>query len=161
MRKIFPLTLYVNVTFSFCVEDGYHWVEVSVAKATYPVPAKDWTVCIWTSVVTIRLKRICVWGHQLRTVRLQWLNEEIRCVKTKKGPTCPLKASMMKCRAWGWTHSIHFCTTWLPFWSFTHFNTWPSSSLTISLCREEEEADRGGGGKRAEAEGGKKMGVGT
>lgn len=48
-------------------------------------------------------------------------------------PTCPLKASMMKCNAWGWTHSIHFCTTWFPFWSLTHFNTWPSSSLTISL----------------------------
>ena len=55
-------------------------------------------------------------------------------------PTCPLKASMMKCNAWGWTHSIHFCTTWLPFWSFTHFNTWPSSSLTISLWKTGDKA---------------------
>lgn len=55
-------------------------------------------------------------------------------------PTCPLKASMMKCNAWGWTHSIHFCTTWLPFWSFTHFSTWPSSSLTISLWRTGDRA---------------------
>lgn len=47
--------------------------------------------------------------------------------------TCPLKASIMNWRAWGWTHSIHFCTTWFPFWSFTHFKTWPSSSRTMSL----------------------------
>lgn len=54
-------------------------------------------------------------------------------------PTCPWKASIMNCRAWGWTHSIHFCTTWLPFWSLTHFNTWPSSSRTMSLWSEDKE----------------------
>lgn len=53
--------------------------------------------------------------------------------KNTNNPTCPWKASIMNCRAWGWTHSIHFCTTWFPFWSFTHFNTWPSSSRTMSL----------------------------
>lgn len=32
------------------------------------------------------------------------------------------------CRQEGSTVSIHFWTTWLPFWSFTHFTTFPSSS---------------------------------
>lgn len=41
---------------------------------------------------------------------------------------------MMNCRACGSTHSMHFWTTWLPFWSLTHFRTWPSSSRTISTC---------------------------
>lgn len=46
--------------------------------------------------------------------------------------TCPWKALIMNCSEWGSTHSIHFCTTWLPFWSLTHLSTWPSSSRTIS-----------------------------
>ena len=32
------------------------------------------------------------------------------------------------------TVSIHFWTTWLPFWSLTHFNTLPSNSWIISCC---------------------------
>lgn len=50
--------------------------------------------------------------------------------------TCPLNASMMNWSDCGWTHSIHFCTTWFPFWSFTHFRTWPSSSFTISFWKK-------------------------
>lgn len=50
-----------------------------------------------------------------------------------KSLTCPLNASMINCKDWGCTHSMHFWTTWLPFWSFTHFRTWPSSSRTISF----------------------------
>jgi len=30
---------------------------------------------------------------------------------------------------------MHFWTTWFPFWSLTHFRTWPSSSRTISFCK--------------------------
>ena len=48
--------------------------------------------------------------------------------------TLPLKESMMNWRYWGSTHSMHFCTTWFPFWSFTHFRMWPSSSFTTSTC---------------------------
>lgn len=41
-HKIFLLTLYANVTFSWWIEGGCcHWAEVSVAMATHPVPAKD------------------------------------------------------------------------------------------------------------------------
>lgn len=50
-------------------------------------------------------------------------------------PTWPLNASMMKLTWTGSTHSMHFCTTWLPFWSLIHFWTWPSSSFTISTWR--------------------------
>lgn len=52
--------------------------------------------------------------------------------------TCPLNASMMNWSDWGWTHSMHFCTTWFPFWSFTHFRTWPSSSFTISFWKNKD-----------------------
>lgn len=68
---------------------------------------------LWLWIVTIQLKRINI----------------------KKLITCPLKASIINWSDWGWTHSIHFCTTWFPFWSFTHFRTCPSSSFTISFYR--------------------------
>lgn len=42
----------------------------------------------------------------------------------------------MNCRCLGSTHSIHFWTTWLPFWSLTHFRTCPSSSFTISTYKK-------------------------
>lgn len=50
--------------------------------------------------------------------------------------TCPLKASVMKPRCLASIHSMHFCTTWLPFWSFTHFRMLPFSSLTISTYKD-------------------------
>jgi hypothetical protein len=37
--------------------------------------------------------------------------------------TWPENALIMNCSACGSTHSMHFCTTWFPFWSFTHFRT--------------------------------------
>ena len=39
--------------------------------------------------------------------------------------TCVLNESMMNCSLSGSTHSMHFWTTWLPFWSLTHFRTLP------------------------------------
>lgn len=78
--------------------------------------------------------------HAQPRLQSDWKWKYLLCC-TQEGPTCPLKASMMKWSACGWTHSIHFCTTWLPFWSFTHFRTWPSNSRTISLCREQQEDD--------------------
>lgn len=126
--------------------------EASVAIATHNVPGKG-QVCVsplrwWQYAGCLKEATAYVHKHfnawepvcacQPSTGRLQWLNvEKLRVsLPSKREPTCPLKASMMKWSAWGWTHSIHFCTTWLPFWSFTHFSTWPSSSRTISLCRE-------------------------
>lgn len=67
-----------------------------------------------------------------------------------QGLTCPLKASMMNCRDWGCTHSMHFCTTWLPFWSFTHLRTWPSNSRTISFYWGEKDKQKAPAGLTAE-----------
>ncbi len=47
--------------------------------------------------------------------------------------TWPLKDIMIKFSMGGSTHSMHFCITWLPFWSRMLFNTCPSNSLIISL----------------------------
>lgn len=49
---------------------------------------------------------------------------------------------MMNCRDWGCTHSMHFCTTWFPFWSLTHLSTWPSSSRTISFYGRREHKQK-------------------
>lgn len=122
---------------------------VSVAMATHPVPATAWVhesmYFGGYNMLSASGQREWMCGCQRSTGRRQWLNVEILCMSSQRELTCPLKASMMKCRAWGWTHSIHFCTTWLPFWSLTHFNTWPSSSRTISLCRREEDRGDDGG----------------
>ena len=48
----------------------------------------------------------------------------------------------MKCKWSGLTHSMHFWTTWLPFWSLTHFNTFPSNSEMISFCWSRETLSR-------------------
>jgi len=48
--------------------------------------------------------------------------------------TWPLKESMRNCSFVGCTHSMHFWTTWLPFWSLTHFSSFPCNSLTMSSC---------------------------
>lgn len=118
---------------------------------THPVPGKDWKhVSLYfggdNMLAAFRQCRCsciqlsaCVDVSRAPADFSDWMWNY--CVYLQRGPTCPLKASMMKCSAWGWTHSIHFCTTWLPFWSLTHFNTWPSNSRTISLYREEEDDD--------------------
>lgn len=47
--------------------------------------------------------------------------------------TCAWNAPIINWSDDGSTHSMHFCTTWFPFWSLTHFSTCPSSSLTRSF----------------------------
>lgn len=48
-----------------------------------------------------------------------------------KETTWPLKLSTINCRWTEGTHSMHFWTTWFPFWSFTHSSKCPSSSFTM------------------------------
>ena len=117
-------------------KQNYVWCML-VCLHTHKYLVKCLPVHVWVCVCVC----VCVCVRACVYVCVHVCMCACACVHTLQ-PTEPSKASMMKSRWRGLTHSKHFWITWFPFWSITQSMTWPSNSPTTSTwtkCEVEYE----------------------